>query len=212
MFTGIVTATGRVATARRSNGVLELAVEAPSIAQELRTGDSVAVDGVCLTAVKAGRKRCRTEVVDETLGRTTIGGLGKGDAVNLELAARPTDRLGGHFVQGHVDGTARLARIEEESGSRRLWWEAGDDVLRYVVVKGSIALDGVSLTVADVGRSTFAVAVIPHTLEATTLGRAEVGDEANVEVDLIAKYVEKLVVGRRRNGQRSSRRSREEKE
>ncbi|MDQ4094757.1 MAG: riboflavin synthase [Actinomycetota bacterium] len=218
MFTGIVATGGQVKGIRRKGRVLELTVEAPTVARELSEGDSVAVNGVCLTAVEAGRRRFKTEVVDETLARSTLGGLRKGDVVNLELAARLVDRIGGHLVQGHVDGTVRLARIEEESGSRRLWWEADDDVLRYIVMKGSVALDGVSLTVAGVGPSTFEVAVIPHTLEVTTLGRAEVGDVANVEVDLIAKYVERLTdvdspaeSVQDNTRQRSSRRSREQK-
>ncbi|MDQ4144079.1 MAG: riboflavin synthase [Actinomycetota bacterium] len=193
MFTGIVTATGRVVRARpRKGGPLQLTIEARAIARALHKGDSVSVDGVCLTAVSTGRKRFETEAVEETLARTTLNAISRGDVVNLELALRPTDHLGGHFVQGHVDGTARLVRIEEEERSRRMWWEAGRDILRYVVMKGSVALNGVSLTVAGAGTSTFEVAVIPHTLETTTLGRLQVGDRANIEVDLIAKYVEKL--------------------
>lgn len=200
MFTGIVTATGRVTEARRRKGVRQMTVEAPSIASELRQGDSVAVNGVCLTAIKTRRKRFTTQIVDETLARSTLGEVREGDPVNLELALRPTDRLGGHFVQGHVDGTARLALIEEEDGSRRLTWELDSGVSRYIVMKGSVAVDGVSLTVANVDQSTFEVAVIPHTLEVTTLGGMEVGDRANVEVDLIAKYVERLTSAQTGNG------------
>lgn len=192
MFTGIVTATGRVTQARSKGTSLELSVEAPAIARDMKKGDSVAVNGVCLTAVATGRKRFSTQVVEETMARTTLADLSKGHAVNLELAARPSDRLGGHFVQGHVDGTALLVRIEDEDGSRRLWLETDPTILRYVVMKGSVAIDGVSLTVAAAGRSTFEVAVIPHTLEVTTLGGLAVGGRANIEVDLIAKYVEKL--------------------
>jgi riboflavin synthase len=134
--------------------------------------------------------------MEETLARTTLGDLQKGSAVNLELAARLSDRLGGHLVQGHVDHTVRVARIEEMDGSTRVWFSAGDDVLRYLVPKGSVALDGVSLTVVEVGRSTFQVALIPHTLAATTLKDLSVGRQVNVEVDVIAKYVERLVAGR----------------
>ena len=193
MFTGIVSATGRVTRARSKKGPLELAVVSRQVARDLRKGDSVAVNGVCLTAVTIGRRVFTTEVVEETLGRTTLGDVRKGDEVNLELAVRPTDRLGGHIVQGHVDGVATVARREDEDGSTRMWWRAEPDVLRYVVMKGSVALDGVSLTVAGVGDGTFEVAIIPHTAEATTLGRLRVGDRANVEVDLMAKYVERLI-------------------
>ena len=203
MFTGIVTSRGTVRRARLRGGLLELEIEDHSIARELKKGDSVAVNGTCLTAVKTGRRRFEAEVVEETLAHTTLGGLKRGSSVNLELATKPTDRLGGHLVQGHVDGTAKAIRIEEADGSSRVWWEASDDILRYVVGKGSIALDGVSLTVADAGRTSFEVAIIPHTLQNTTLGTVKVGDRANVEVDLIAKYVEKLSAGFRRQEERN---------
>ena len=201
MFTGIIAATGEIRRARRHDGVLELFVDAPSLAGDLDKGDSVAVNGVCLTAVSAGRRRFSAQVVGETLARTTLGKLERRDRVNLELAARPTDRLGGHFVQGHVDGVATLMAIEEDGTARRLTWRVPDDVLRYVVGKGSVAVDGVSLTVTSVGNKSFEVAVIPHTLAVTTLGRLRGGDLANVEVDLIAKYVEKLSTGMRQGQQ-----------
>lgn len=193
MFTGIITSTGTVKRARMNDGLMELEVEDQSIARDLKKGDSVAVNGTCLTATNTGRRRFEAQVVEETLAHTTLGELKRGSAVNLELAARPVDRLGGHLVQGHVDGTAKAVRIEHEDGTARMWWEASDDILRYIVSKGSIALDGVSLTVADVGRSSFEIALIPHTLDHTTLGAVKVGDRVNVEVDLIAKYVERLV-------------------
>ena len=196
MFTGIVTDTGTVKRARRrGGGPMELEIEASATAYGLKRGDSVAVNGTCLTAVQCGRKRFVTQVVEETLALTTLGDLSRSARVNLELAARPMDRLGGHFVQGHIDGTGRLARIENEDGAKRMWWQASDDILDFVVAKGSVAVDGVSLTVVDVGRTSFQVAIIPHTLETTTLGQLEVGDRANVEADLIAKYVAKLAGG-----------------
>ena len=151
MFTGIITSTGTVKRTRINDGVLRLQIEDHSIAHDLKKGDSVSVNGTCLTAVSCNRKRFDTEVVAETLARTTLGDLKRGSAVNLELAARPTDRLGGHIVQGHVDGTARAVRVETSDGFKRMWWDAPDDVVRYLVVKGSVAVDGVSLTVADVG-------------------------------------------------------------
>jgi riboflavin synthase len=132
-------------------------------------------------------------VMGETLTRSTLQSLGKGASVNLELPARLVDRLGGHMVQGHVDGKARVIRIEDDDASRRVWFTTGDDLLGYMVAKGSVALDGVSLTVVEVGTATFQVALIPHTLVATTLHGLEVGTEVNVEVDVIAKYVERLM-------------------
>jgi riboflavin synthase len=192
MFTGIVSHTGRVLAARR-NGTMELVVDCPAVARALRRGDSIGVDGVCLTATRASRRRFATRVVEETLARTTLADVGRGDEVNLELPARPVDRLGGHLVQGHVDGVAEAVRVEEDGDCRRVWWRADEDMLRYVVPKGSVALDGVSLTVVDAGRTSFEVALIPHTLRSTTLGRARPGARANLEVDVIAKYVARLV-------------------
>jgi riboflavin synthase len=193
MFTGIVVATGRVKRARARDGMLELEIESSGIARELRRGDSVAVNGVCLTATKVGRKRFEAEATGETLARSTLGALARGRPVNLELPARPTDRLGGHLVQGHVDGVAEVTRVEDGDGTRRVWAGASEEVLRYLVAKGSVALDGVSLTVVEVGRTTFQVALIPHTLSNTTLADIDVGARMNVEVDVVAKYVEKFV-------------------
>ena len=193
MFTGIVTHRGKVTSARSRDGLLTLEVAAPEIARELHKGDSVAVNGVCLTAVGPSRRRFRAEVMGETLARSTFADLRKGAVVNLELAARLSDRLGGHLVQGHVDGVARVVRAEDGDGSRRLWLEAPPDVLRYLVTKGSVALDGVSLTLVEVGRTSFQVAIIPHTLQATTIGSLKVGSKVNVEVDVLAKYVERLL-------------------
>ncbi|MDQ3916422.1 MAG: riboflavin synthase [Actinomycetota bacterium] len=198
MFTGIVTHLGKVTSARNRGEVLEIEVAAPEIARELHRGDSVAVDGVCLTATATTRRRFSAQVTGETLARSTLERLRKGAAVNLELPARLADRLGGHLVQGHVDGVARVVRVEDADGARRLWFEAPDDVLRYLVQKGSVALDGVSLTVVEVGRATFQVAVIPHTLDETTFGSLKVGSAVNVEVDVVSKYVERLLVREKR--------------
>ena len=193
MFTGIVVGTGTVKRVRMRAGIQELEIESQHEARELKKGDSVAVNGVCLTVTQTGRRRFESQVVPETLARTTLGELTKGDSVNLELPTRPTDRLGGHFVQGHIDGRARVIRVEEEEGARRVWLTAGEDLLRYMVMKGSITLDGVSLTLSEVGRTSFQVALIPHTLAATTLGSWKVDTEVNVEVDVLAKYVERLM-------------------
>lgn len=197
MFTGIVVEQGSVKRARQRTSLLELEVEAPSIAKELRRGDSVAVNGVCLTATRTGRRRFATQAMEETLARSTLGSLRRGSAVNLELAARLNDRLGGHLVQGHVDGMAKVLRVEEQEDARRVWFSASTELLRYMVPKGSVTLDGVSLTVVEVGETSFQVALIPHTLSATTLGSLEKGSQVNVEVDIVAKYVERLAGGER---------------
>ena len=196
MFTGIVIGRGRVTRAREKKSSLDLEIEAPKIAREVSVGDSVSVNGVCLTAVKAGRRSLRFEAVEETLARSTLGNLKRGRFVNLELAARLSDRLGGHLVQGHVDGFARVVRIEKEDDSKRVWFEAPTELLKYMVPKGSVAIDGVSLTLSDVGARTFQVALIPHTLSETTLSELKTNSLVNVEVDVIAKYVERLTDGR----------------
>jgi riboflavin synthase len=194
MFTGIVMKQGNVRKVGRKDGLVRIEIEAPEIARSLHQGDSVSVNGVCLSAIDVSRRRFSAEIVPETLAKSTLGDLMKGEAVNLELAARLSDRVGGHLVQGHVDGVARVVRIEDQDEARRMWWSTDDGLLRYMVPKGSVALDGVSLTIVEVGRTSFQVALIPHTLDNTSLGRATVGAKANVEVDVIAKYVERLAV------------------
>jgi riboflavin synthase len=193
MFTGIVVAQGTVRRVRSRDGIIVLEIDAPKLARELDVGDSIAVNGVCLTATSSGRKRISVEVVSETQSRSTLAALERGSNVNLELPARLSDRLGGHLVQGHVDGVASAIRVEDDEGAKRVWFTADEDILRYLVAKGSITLDGVSLTLAEVGRTSFQVALIPHTLAATTLGALAVGDAVNVEVDVVAKYVERLM-------------------
>ena len=197
MFTGIVVERGSVKRARERKGLLELEIEAPNISKELKRGDSVSVNGVCLTATSTARRRFSTQAMDETLARSTLGSLKRGSSVNLELAARLNDRLGGHLVQGHVDGIGRVIRVQDEDGAKRVWLSASDDLLRYMVAKGSVTLDGVSLTIVEVGRTSFQVALIPHTLGATTLGDIAVDGSVNVEVDIVAKYIERLVGGHR---------------
>ncbi len=192
MFTGLVQATGTIAALE--DGRLSVRAEAPL---GLAEGDSVAVNGVCLTATGIdGGARFDADVMPETLRRTALGALSEGDAVNLELPLRAGDPLGGHMVQGHVDGTGTVESAREEGFARVVRIAAGPDVLRYVVEKGSIAVDGVSLTVSTVDGSGFEVSLIPETLERTTLGEAEPGRVVNLEVDVLAKYVEKLVRAR----------------
>lgn len=192
MFTGIVTQRGEVKRAAQRNGALHLRVTTP-LAKELRVGDSIAVNGVCLTATATARRQFEAHVMGETLAVSTLGELKRGRTVNLELPARLIDRLGGHLVQGHVDGRARAVRIEDDETARRVWFEAPQDLVGHMVPKGSVALDGVSLTLVDVGHTTFQVALIPHTLSATTLNDLKEGSYVNVEVDVIAKYVARLM-------------------
>ncbi|HZT92379.1 MAG TPA: riboflavin synthase [Gaiellaceae bacterium] len=186
MFTGLVRAVGAVVSL--DNARL-------AVASELRTGlgDSVAVDGVCLTVVGTDDGTLAFDVVPETLARTALGALRPGARVNLEPALRAGDPLGGHYVQGHVDAVARVRSVEAEGDGRRAWFDLAPALLRYVVSKGSVAVAGVSLTVADVDERGFAVALVPHTLAHTTLASLQPEDAVNVETDVLAKYVEKLV-------------------
>jgi riboflavin synthase len=164
-----------------------------SLASELSEGDSVAVNGVCLTATAIQGAAFTAEVMNETLRLSSLAQARPGVAVNLELPLRATDRLGGHVVQGHVDGTGTIVAVAPDGFSRRVEIEAPEDVLRYIVHKGSIGVDGVSLTVAALGTRSFTVSLIPETLERTNLGAAEVGAIVNLEVDVLAKYVERLI-------------------
>jgi riboflavin synthase len=187
VFTGLVLGKGTIRSMR--DGRLE--VDTP-FGAELKDGDSVSVNGVCLTAVDPSPRGFVADVMPETLRRSSLGPLGEGDEVNLELPLRAGDRLGGHVVQGHVDGTGTVEQMREEGISRVVRIAADGDLLRYVVEKGSIAVDGVSLTVSAVDDEAFEVSLIPETLERTTLGQAAPGRIVNVEVDVLAKYVEKL--------------------
>ena len=186
MFTGIVRERGRVVSFAEGRLVLETSLQAA-------VGDSIAVDGVCLTVVAGDDATLSFDVVPETLSRSTLGGLGKGAVANVEPAVRAGEELGGHLVQGHVDGVGRVRAVEPEGEGRRVWIEVLPDVARYCVEKGSVTVSGVSLTVAGVADDAFAVALVPHTLAVTTLGELEPGDEVNIEVDVIGKYVERLL-------------------
>ena len=192
MFTGLVQERGRVVEALSHDGGARVRIEA-GCAAELTEGDSVLVNGVCLTATDLGRREFGADLSAETLARTALGTLGADDYVNLELALRPADRLGGHIVQGHVDGVGTVAEVREAGLSREVRFDAPGELLRYVVEKGSVAVDGVSLTVTRVNDRGFEVSLIPETLERTTLTDVEPGRRVNLEVDVIAKYVEKLV-------------------
>ena len=194
MFTGIVTEVGRVIDYERTDRGRRLRVEAPQTTEALEVGDSVAVNGICMTAVGVESPRFQVEAMAETLARTNLGGLGEGSSVNLERPLRMGGRLDGHIVQGHIDAAGVVTAIQPEGRSKRVSISIADGLERYLVYKGSVAVDGVALTVTGVGQGYFEVALIPHTLEATTLRDLEVGDTANVEVDILAKYVERLLV------------------
>ena len=193
MFTGLVECLGRVADVRRRRGAVRLALASELPLDELRDGESVAVDGVCLTVAGRARGRFHADVVAETLARSTLGALRAGDAVHLERALRASDRLGGHLVQGHVDGTVEVEWLRGRGGERRLRVQLPRELAPYVALKGSIALHGVSLTVAALDAQGLEVALVPHTLERTKLGLAAPGSRLNVEVDLVARYLERLL-------------------
>jgi riboflavin synthase len=192
MFTGLIQSLGTVAAVDQTDRGATLSVST-ALAAEIQPGDSVAVNGVCLTATEVADASFSAEAMNETLSRTSLGGLTPGANVNLELPLRATDRLGGHVVQGHVDGLGTIAGAREDGFSRWVEIEAPLELLRYVVEKGSVAVDGVSLTVAELGSDSFAVALIPETQERTNLGRAQPGQRVNLEVDVLAKYVERLM-------------------
>lgn len=196
MFTGIVRELGRVVAARGGEDGLALEVEAPETAALVAVGDSVSVNGCCLTAERVNDGRIAFHAVPETLARTTLGALVPGDEVNVEPALRAGDPLGGHVVQGHVDAIGRVAAVEPEGEGVRALIEAPEDVRRYCVEKGSIAVDGVSLTVARLRDDGFEVALVPHTLRATTLSSLSPGQAVNLEADVLAKHVERLLGSR----------------
>jgi riboflavin synthase alpha subunit len=193
VFTGIVLERGRVVAHEGDDSGLRLEIEGPQTAARTKPSDSVSIDGCDLTALRIEDGRMAFEAVPETLRRTTLGRLEENDEVNLEPALRVGDPLGGHYVQGHVDGVGRVASVESEGNGRRVWIEAPSELLRYCVEKGSIAAAGAALTVAELREDALCVALIPYTLEHTTLGTLAPGDELNLEVDVLAKYVERLV-------------------
>jgi riboflavin synthase len=201
VFTGIIEELGSVRAIARREGGARLEIAASTVLGDARAGDSIAVNGCCLTVVDLGDGWWAADAVIETLERTALGSLERNDPVNLERPLRLSDHLGGHLVQGHVDGVGYVAaRSSLADGSTRFTFAAPPDALRYVVEKGSVAVDGISLTVAALGDDSFDVAVIPHTLAVTTLGHKDPGAAVNLEADLIAKYVERLLVPTSREG------------
>jgi riboflavin synthase len=197
MFTGIVEEVGTVRHVAASESGMRLEIASTRVVEDLTVDASVNVSGACLTLVERDARGFAVDLVPETLARTTLGKAIRGTRVNLERAATPTTALGGHFVQGHVDATAKLlGRRDEGGGAARLRFATPKGLARYVVAKGFIALDGVSLTIARLGKTYFEVALIPHTAERTTLGTLRPGDLVNCETDVLAKYVERLVAKR----------------
>jgi riboflavin synthase len=192
MFTGLVQDLGRIEHTERSGDGVVLTI-ATRLAGELSTGDSVAVNGVCLTATSLADGRFAAEVMNETLAKSSLSGAALNTEVNLELPLRATDRLGGHIVQGHVDGVGEVIEVVTDGFARRVQIRAPESVMRYVVATGSVAIDGVSLTVAELHDTSFTVSLIPETLQRTNLGRVGPGAIVNLEVDVLAKYVERLV-------------------
>jgi riboflavin synthase len=193
MFTGLVADLGTVTAVDAGEDGARLTV---ATTLELREGDSVAVNGVCLTATSAPGGAFTADVMQETLRRSSLGALTTGSRVNLELPLRAADRLGGHFVQGHVDGLGTVWDVREEGFSHVVTIGAPPEIMRYVIEKGSIAVDGVSLTVSGLGDDWFQVSLIPETLERTILGAATTGTPVNLEADVLAKYIERLAVAR----------------
>ena len=195
MFTGLIQEVGVVLKAAKKDSDLWLAVEAPRLSSKLKVGDSLAVNGCCLTVVEAKPPHVSFQAVPETLKRTYLGLLEKGNFVNLELPLTLSEPLGGHFVQGHVDGIGQILKLEKEGGGARMKVRIPEALAAYVVEKGSIALDGISLTVAAIQGDEVETALIPHTLQNTGLKQKKADDYLHVEVDMLAKYVEKLSAG-----------------
>lgn len=203
MFTGIVEELGTLRAVRHGADSAQLVIGAEKILADIRTGDSIAVNGVCLTAVHFAAREFTSDVMAETLARTNLGSLHTGDRVNLERALRLGDRLGGHLVSGHIDGVGTIVRQERHDIATLVTIRAPREVMRYIIKKGSVAIDGTSLTVVDFGSESFQVSLIPHTGHATTLGFKKVGDTVNLEGDIIGKYIERLAGMREETGRES---------
>jgi riboflavin synthase len=196
MFTGIILATGRIASLKEKGGDLELGVDAAALDfKRIAIGDSVSVQGACLTVTRMENTRFYADVSRETMAKTTLGSSSTGSRVNLEPSLRAGDALGGHLVSGHVDAVGKLVGLVQDGRSWRLQFELPAPLMRFVASKGSICVDGVSLTVNKVEGRCFDVNIIPHTLKVTTLGELKIGDQVNIEIDVIARYIERLMPG-----------------
>ncbi len=193
MFTGLIQETGTIKSITTNTEGKEFLIEAPALIKEIAVDDSVATNGVCLTATKISGNTFRVQAIHMTLEKTSLGHLRQGDKVNLELAMRAGDRLGGHMVQGHVNALGKIKNIEKKGANWEISVEFPANLRKYMILEGSITLDGISLTIAGLEAGHLTVAIIPHTLERTTLGAKKIGDFLNIEVDIIAKYIENFL-------------------
>jgi riboflavin synthase len=194
MFTGLIEETGKIAAVSRSRGALRLQIAASLVLSDLAVDDSISVDGICLTVVAISADKFDVELVEETVRKTTADLFQVGKSINLERCLRPTDRMGGHIVQGHVDATARVLSIRGQEGGVLLTIRLPEHLAKYVISEGSIAINGVSLTVARLRGAEVTITLIPHTLQKTTLGNLAPGDTVNIEVDVLSKYVERILM------------------
>ncbi|SHI20941.1 riboflavin synthase [Clostridium intestinale] len=204
MFTGIVEEIGTVVDFEASQNVLRIRVQASKVLEETYLGDSISTNGVCLTVTDIGKNYFYADVMGETVRRSNLGTLKKGDKVNLERAMTANSRFGGHIVSGHIDGKGKITSYEKEGNAVWITIDTDREILKYVVEKGSIAIDGISLTVAYVDDRKFKVSIIPHTSEGTTLLKKKIGEEVNLECDVIGKYVEKLLGFNKKNDEKKS--------
>ena len=193
MFTGIIEEIGIIQSIKKNNKSSVLSIQGKKIFEDIQIGDSISVNGVCLTVTTFSNKTFTADVMNETLSRSSLGSLKNGSYVNLERAMSSSGRFGGHIVSGHIDGTGRIIKIKRDDNA--IWYTiiVEDSLIRYIVEKGSVAIDGISLTIANVNESSFSVSIIPHTSQETTLSHRLVGDIVNIENDVIGKYVEKLI-------------------
>jgi len=195
MFTGIIEELGKVKSVSHGSSSIKLSICCHRVLENTKIGDSIGVNGICLTVTELGKDWFAADVMPETLRKTSLSKLENSSMVNLERALRLSDRLGGHIVSGHIDGTGTIISIRKEDNA--IWYSIGanDSILRYIVMKGSVAIDGTSLTVAYVDDSNFKVSIIPHTSQVTIIGSKKVGDVVNIECDVLGKYIEKLISG-----------------
>lgn len=204
MFTGIIRAVGRVSSIKKEGGVSRLKVDSQEIASDASIGASISINGVCLTVTEIDGNTMSFDISQETMNRTNLGQLREGEEVNLEPALRPMDRLGGHLVTGHIDATGRIKNIRPLGDAKEIEIEAPDEIMGYIVEKGSIAIDGISLTVNSVHGNTFKVVIIPHTEAVTTIGKKGINEKVNLETDIIGKYVYRFISGREKSSEDES--------
>ncbi|AKA70601.1 riboflavin synthase [Clostridium scatologenes] len=204
MFTGIIEEVGRILSVSKGINSAQINIEAKKVLEDVKLGDSIAVNGVCLTVTSFKHNSFTVDVMPETIRRSSLNNLKKGSLVNLERALALGERLGGHIVSGHIDCTGKIANIKNEDIATWITLEVPDDALRYIVLKGSVTIDGVSLTVAEVNEKSFSVSLIPHTKGETTLYEKNLGEDVNIECDLIGKYVERLVFMKQKEEKKES--------